>query len=389
MVAAAVAGSRYGVAILWATLFGALLKYALNEGLARWQLATNTTLLEGWMTRLGRWFRLLFLGYLVIWSFVVGGALISACGLAAHAIFPFLSTETWGFLHTLAVFWVVWFGGYEAFEQAMKILIALMFLALLGCAWWIKPPWEVLLLSVQAADIPKGGVALVMGVIGGVGGSVTLLSYGYWIREKRWQGTSWLKPMRADLGIAYGLTGLFGASVVVLATWTLHKSGATVKGNQAVLEMARMLGGVLGNVGSWVFLFGFWAAVASSMVGVWQSIPSLFCDLVALWKPRSPKEKAEICSTSSVWYRGYLFWQAFPPMLLLFMRKPVALIILYSIVGALFMPFLAGSLLWMNNHPRWVSPTLRNKWPANITLSTCLLLFLGLGIQAILSVFGK
>ena len=50
----------------------------VGEGLARWQLATGTTLLEGWVERLGRWVSWYFLAYLVLWSFIVGGALIGA-----------------------------------------------------------------------------------------------------------------------------------------------------------------------------------------------------------------------------------------------------------------------------------------------------------------------
>ena len=55
LIAVAVAGSKYGYALAWAAIVGTVLKYALNEGLARWQLATGTTLLEGWVRHLGRW----------------------------------------------------------------------------------------------------------------------------------------------------------------------------------------------------------------------------------------------------------------------------------------------------------------------------------------------
>ena len=51
---AAFAGSHLGVAILWVVVVGAFMKFVLNEGLARWQLATGETLLEGSMIRLGR-----------------------------------------------------------------------------------------------------------------------------------------------------------------------------------------------------------------------------------------------------------------------------------------------------------------------------------------------
>jgi hypothetical protein len=61
-------GSKVGVSILWAAILGSVLKTFLNEGVARWQLATGITLLKGW-ARLGAWLRYLFFIYLLGWSF--------------------------------------------------------------------------------------------------------------------------------------------------------------------------------------------------------------------------------------------------------------------------------------------------------------------------------
>ena len=44
---ASFAGSLLGNGILWAAVLGAFLKYVVNEGLARWQLATGNTIIEG------------------------------------------------------------------------------------------------------------------------------------------------------------------------------------------------------------------------------------------------------------------------------------------------------------------------------------------------------
>ena len=60
LIAASVAGARYGTIILWAALLGGFLKFVLNEGIARWQLATGSTLLEGWITKLPRIISLYF-----------------------------------------------------------------------------------------------------------------------------------------------------------------------------------------------------------------------------------------------------------------------------------------------------------------------------------------
>ena len=47
-------GSKLGLAVLWVVLVGAGLKFILNEGLARWQLATGSPLLEGCVRHFGQ-----------------------------------------------------------------------------------------------------------------------------------------------------------------------------------------------------------------------------------------------------------------------------------------------------------------------------------------------
>ena len=59
---------------------------------------------------------------------------------------------------------------------------------------------------------------LVLGVLGGVGGTVTLLSYGYWIREERRSGAAGLKACRIDLGLGYVMTALFGVAMIVIGS---------------------------------------------------------------------------------------------------------------------------------------------------------------------------
>lgn len=389
MVAAAVVGSKYGLAVVWAALIGAVFKFVLNEGLARWQLATGTTLLEGWVQHLGRWVQVYFLIYLVLWSFVVGGALISACGLAAHAILPQLSVQVWGTLHSLFAAAVILIGRYQNFERLMKVLIAFMFVSLVGCALWIEPPQVTLSQSLTHAAIPTGSAKFILGVIGGVGGSLTLLAYGYWIRERNWTGRTWKTAVRFDLSVSYFLTGVFGVAIIILAGKVLHATGTTVAGSGGVLKMAEMLGHILGPTGHWVFLFGFWAAVTTSTLGVWQGVPYLFCDFVGLVKRLPQAELKAMVDPSSIWYRGFLFWLAVPPLSLLLFEKPVALIVVYAIVGALFMPFLAATLLYMNARPDWVGEEFRNGWLTTMLLVLSLVLFGYLCFDELLTLFNN
>jgi Mn2+/Fe2+ NRAMP family transporter len=364
----------YGLPLLWTALLGAVLKFSLAEGIARWQLATGTTILEGWGQFLGASVRVLFLIYLLIWSFVVAAALMSACGMAAHALVPALSVEVWAILHAVAALLFVWLREYGGFESAMKWVVGLMFVCILGSALVQKPDAVPILRGLFLPTLPVGGTVLVLGVIGGVGGTLTLLSYNYWMREKGWSGAEWAATVRVDLGIGYLLTGLFGIALILLGGLVLLPRGIEVAGRGGVLEMATILGESFGRPGELVFLFGFWGAVASSLLGVWQGVPYLFGDSIAmLRRPGSAPIEARRRRKSSS-YRGYLLFMTFPPMLLLLLGRPVWLVVAYAALGSLFMPFLALTLLLLNNRARMGS--LRNGWLANSLLVVCVLLFL-------------
>ncbi|HXV75711.1 MAG TPA: Nramp family divalent metal transporter, partial [Candidatus Polarisedimenticolaceae bacterium] len=229
--------------------------------------------------------------------------------------------------------------------------------------------------AIGEASLPPGSARFVLGVIGGVGGSVTLLSYAYWIDEKGWSGPDRLTTVRVDLRVAYLLTGIFAVAVMSLAAVTLHPAGTTIQGNSGALVMADMLVDVVGPLGRWIFLVGFWGAVATSMLGVWQGIPYLFCDFVALMRGLAPPERRRVIEARSPWYRGYVVFLALPPLGLLAFGRPVALVVVYSVLGALFMPFLAATLLYMNSRPAWVGSRLRNGVTTTLLLVLCLVLF--------------
>ncbi len=367
LIAAAVSGAKYGTAILWAVVIGALVKFALNEGIGRWQLATGQTLLEGWADKLGRWVSFVFAGYLLIWSFIVAGALIAACGLAANSVFPQLSLATWGILHSLLAVVLVVYGRYSFFESVMKFFIGLMFIFIIAAAWLTRPDWLAMLPSLVIPSIPDGAGKFLLGVIGGVGGSLTLLNYSYWIREREWEGPAYKSNINWDLGIAYGLTGLFGIAIMVIAAGV---SPEVITGSKMVLAVGERLGEIVGNSGKWIFLGGFWGAVFSSMLGVWQGVPYIFSDFMRLQK----QPEAATQGRKSPYYYGFLCYLAFPPMLLLLFDRPVWIVIIYAICGALFMPFLAITLLYMNNRREWVS-SMKNAWYSNALLVLALLVF--------------
>ena len=135
IVAATVGGATYGLALLWALALGAFFKFVLSEGLARWQLATGSTALEGWARQLPRWVMVLFAGYLLLWAVAVSGALISGCGLAIENITGGAVPRTWGgFAQAVAAFALIRSAHAGGLARVMKPLIVVMFVSIVLCA---------------------------------------------------------------------------------------------------------------------------------------------------------------------------------------------------------------------------------------------------------------
>jgi Mn2+/Fe2+ NRAMP family transporter len=282
LITASLAGSQVGMAIVWAVVVGAIFKWTLNEGLARWQMATGTTLLEGWNARLGAWVQWVFVVYLVLWTFCTGAALISACGVAGAALWSFglplaEAKVYWGILHSLAGLALVWVGGFRLFEKIMSVCIALMFCTVMTTAVLIRPDWSAIGRGLVMPSIPAGSLPWILGVLGGVGGSVTLLSYGYWVREVGRSGRAGVRQCRIDLGVGYTMTALFGVAMLTIGSRLVLSKESS---DHVAVALADQLAGVMGPAGKWIFLIGFWGAVFSSLLGVWQSIPYLFADFV-------------------------------------------------------------------------------------------------------------
>lgn len=367
IVAAAVAGAQYGTTLVWVALAGGLLKFCLNEGIGRWQLVTGTTLLEGWFLHLPKFVTGYFFLYLLLWSFMVAAAMMAATGLGSYALWPVLSPQQWGALFSLVTLAIVWTGKWTLFESLMKFCIALMFVTVLACTALVLPDAPGLLAAMFRPSIPDGSITTIVSVMGGVGGSVTIMSYGYWIREAGWKGTAMVSTMRWDLGVSYLLTALFAVGVLVLGAGVRPE---VISGNGMAIAFAEQLVPYTGEVGKWIFLVGFWGAVWSSMLGVWHGVPYLFANFVQAHRGNSAPT-TNLTHTRE--YRGFLLYMALLPMLLLVFRAPVQVVRLYTITGALFMPLLALLLLYLNR-PKWLG-AYANGRPMQVCLGLCLALF--------------
>lgn len=388
LIATTVAGSKYGYALLWAVIAGCIMKVILVEGAGRYTLASGKTIFEGWSS-LGRWTHWYFGPYIVIWGFVYGAAAMAGTGLALYSLLPFASVAVWGVLSGLAGLALVWSGKYDLFEKVLTAMVILMFITMIAAAAFTLPNLGEILAGL-APTIPDGALINVLSIAGGVGGTITLAAYGYWLREKGWNTPRFMRVMQIDNSVAYLVTGIFVIATLIVGAELLYSARIAIDtGDQGMVDLATVLGERYGLWMSKLFLIGFWAASMSSLVGVWNGVSLMFADFAGNMLERSEDHPDR--QAGGKFYKIYILWLTFPPMIMLFLGQPVYLILAYGVLGALFMPFMSVTLLWILNTDR-VPREWRNGLFTNIMLLLCTLAFGALALDqlrgAIMKAFG-
>ena len=367
-------------------MLGAFLKFVVTEGLARWQLATGTTFLEGVVHKTGPLIIWIFLPYLLLWMFFVGSAQMSACGVALHALFPIFESPQQGKIvfgagSSIVGIFLVLKGGYRLFERIMQVCIAVMFATVVLTAGLLWPGTGVVLQGLLVPTIPDFaglGLTWTVALIGGVGGTLTVLCYGYWMREEGRTSGEDLWICRIDLGAGYLMTAIFGISMVIVgSTVVIEGQGTTL-----LVSLAERLEGPLGRWGALFFLIGAFGTVFSSLLGVWQSVPYLFADCWGLMKERNDPGTPLIVDTNGLPYRSFLFLLGIVPMVGLFVGFQ-QIQKLYTVTGALFFPVLALALLILNGRSAWVGAQFKNHPATSAVLIGALLFFSSLALRTI------
>ena len=260
----------------------------------------------------------------------------------------------------------------------MKIGIAVMFMTIALTAIALWPGAGEILRGLFVPTMPRAdteAVTWTVSLIGGIGGTLTVLAYGYWLREVGRTHPDDLRTCRIDLAASYSVVALFGIFMIIV--------GQSVKvegeGTTMLIVLSDRLGEELGPIGKWLFLIGTLGTVFSSLLGVWQATPYLFAECWRLGVRKDPKP----VDTSAPTYRWFLLVLAIVPMIGLFasFREVQKL---YTFIGAYIFPTLAVVLIVFNSRSAWVGQRFKNH-PVTIGILACVLAFfiwMALNIEA-------
>ncbi len=282
-----VAGSQYGMQLLWVLFFSCLFSWVLMEAYGRYYLVTGETALYSFRKNLkfGN-----LIGLLIIAGITFGqwNSLIGILGISANAIFETLvlffpalaGSSYWGILiiavSIIAIFYSALLkGSYTLFENILIIFVSLMGISFLLSFFVVLPPVDAVAKG-MIPSIPQveGGRMLVAAFVGTTMAAATFLSRPLFIQGKNWTIAN-LEDQRKDALWAAILIFMISGAIMAVAMGAFFEEGKVIT---KVLDMVSTLEPIAGRFAIVIFFLGTLAAGLSSIFPILMIAPILIAD---------------------------------------------------------------------------------------------------------------
>ncbi len=282
-----VAGSQYGMQLLWVLFLSCLFSWVLMEAYGRYYLVTGETALYSFRKQLkfGN-----IIGLLIIVGITFGqwNSLIGILGISANALFETLvlffpnleGREYWGVLIiallVVGIMYVVLLKGtYSVFENILIVFVSLMGLSFLLSFFVVLPSPK----AVAAGMIPsipqvEVGKMLVAAFVGTTMAAATFLSRPLFIQGKNWTKND-LERQRKDAMWAAILIFAISGSIMAVAMGAFFHEGKVIT---KVLDMVTTLEPIAGRFAITIFILGTLGAGLSSIFPILMIAPLLIAD---------------------------------------------------------------------------------------------------------------
>ena len=186
--------------------------------------------------------------------------------------------------------------------------------------------------------------------------------------------------------MAYVFTAIFGMSIMLIANTAFFVPGMPITDAQAVPRMASMLGTILGPFGVCAYsvgLLGGGVRLAARRVAE-RAVP-LRRYLRRAEGPVGRRARRDHQGDQPPYRLGLLFITLVPLPLRLHRPAARSSSSTYTIIGSLFVPFLAATLLYLNNRVRLGLGRAAQPLVTNLLLVAILVLFAAVGAQEVMN----
>lgn len=242
------AGSSYGLTLLWALTFSTFGTILLQEAAARITIASGRSLGEIVTQTYGlrtRTVPALLFGAVALGcaAYQAGNILGAVSGLA---LLTSLSTTTLTLVIGLVCTALLWLGSTRLIANFLGLIVFLMGVAFAYVAVGTAPDAAKLASSLVVPRIPDGSLVLVIGLIG-----TTIVPYNLFLGSGIGQGQT-LSEMRWGIGLAVLIGGLISMAILM--------AGTLVTGTFSFQNVSETLSSRVGPWAGSLFAFGLFAA---------------------------------------------------------------------------------------------------------------------------------
>lgn len=282
-----VAGSSFGMQLLWVLALSCFFSWVLMEAYGRYYLVTGETALYSFRKHL-KFGSIISILIIIGIGFGQWNSLIGILGISANAIvesiamfFPSIEgNEYWwvlivGILIISLMYWILWIGKYSIFEKILVLFVSLMGLSFFLSLFVVLPdPVDVMKGFVPSIPEVEGGKMLVAAFVGTTMAAATFISRPLFIQGKGW-GKNNLKDQRKDALWAAVLIFIISASIMAVAMAAFYHDGKVVN---KVLDMVYALEPIAGRFAIAIFFIGTLAAGLSSVFPILMIVPLMIAD---------------------------------------------------------------------------------------------------------------
>jgi NRAMP (natural resistance-associated macrophage protein)-like metal ion transporter len=377
-----IAGTMYGLDLMWALLFSLIMTTVLQLTAAKIGLITqkglSSNLLDSFDNLVFKYLALvLVLSAILIGNTAYEAGNISGGVLGVSSIFGQLSYSYNGFiinLYSLLVgllaFVILFVGNRRLIERVLIGLVLIMSLAFLTSAIIVKPDFYLIIEGLFIPKLPEGSLLVVIGLIG-----TTVVPYNIFLHASlvsdKWSSISDLKFVKIDTLLAVVLGGIISISVMITAS-----SIGDIK-IESASDLALGIEPLFGSFSKLIISLGLFAAGLTSSVTAPLAAAYVTCGCMG-WKTNVKSKKFRI-----VWFIVLFMGISFSSLDF----KSIEIIKFAQVANGILLPVIAVFLLVVANNKRLLKSQV-NGYLFNLISVIIILFTMFIGIKSILSVIG-
>ncbi len=344
-----VAGSTYGMQLLWVLLISCLFSGLLMYAYGNYALISGETALYGFKKNI-KGGKIIAILIIIGISFGQWNSLMGILGISANIIYEifliyFPQLEGFRYETVLIVAIVViaimyallLVGKYTFFEKILVIFVTIMGLSFIISLFMVYPlPMEVVKGLIPSVPQVEGGKMMVAAFVGTTMAAATFLSRPLFIKGKGWTIEN-RDQQKKDAITAAILVFVISASIMAVASGALFHQGQPVT---KVLDMVNTLEPVAGKFALTLFFFGTLSAGLSSIFPCLLIAPILLADYQSGELDTSSKQFRIITAIACM----------FALIVPIFGANPIEMQIMSQVFNVFVLPVvIVGILLLINN----------------------------------------